>query len=117
MNKELYTQSLITLTLYTTREISKEIIKANESTLSEQAKESFIPIMELIHIVMISRFLEFPDYWTAQNLIKACEEIVPEIVPEVDPQHIKEIVLTYIKFVGIAQNLQNYADIESKLTA
>ena len=105
MNKELYTESLINLTLYTTKEISKEIIKSNENSLSDKSKEHFIPIMELFHIIMISRFQEFPDYWTSENIIKACDEIIPSIIPEIDPQYIKEILLTYIKFVGIAEQL------------
>jgi len=105
MNEELYTESLINLTLYTTKEISKEILKSDVHSLSDQSKEHFVPIMELFHIIMISRFQEFPDYWTTENLIKARDEIIPSIIPEIDPQHIKEILLTYIKFVGIAKQL------------
>lgn len=111
-------KDMINIKLETTRAICNTITSSNLTSLSEAAKLEFADIIELVAILMLEHAGEFPEEWTSEKLVDIYHFKLPTLLEPEERQNIRNIIMTYVKFVGEALELPNYLKIkESQLAA
>ncbi|MCL2560501.1 MAG: hypothetical protein FWE07_08445 [Turicibacter sp.] len=110
-------QELIEIKLETTRAICNCIAHSSLTTLSEAAKSEFADIIELMAVLMLDVAGEFPEDWTSEHLTDVYHFKLPTLLEEDERQNIKEILMTYLDFVGEALELPNYTEIKKNLAS
>ena len=108
---------LIDIKLETTRAICNTITYSNLADLSGAAKLEFADIIELIAILMLEHAGEFPEEWTGEKLIDIYHFKLPTLLEPEERQNIKDILMTYVSFVGEALELPNYMEIKKNLAS
>ena len=108
MDKQIQTEEIITTTLETTSQICKTILNTNLVKLPQEAKNKFTDTIQLIQILMLSNFKEFPDHWTLDSIQKTYHQILPNLLTETERKYTKDILITYLDIVGNATNLSSY---------
>jgi len=114
---ELEMKELIEIKLETTRAICNSITNTHLAELSEPAVFEFADIIELIAILMLEHAGEFPESWTPEKLIDVYHFRLPTLLEPKQRTHIKEILMTYLDFVGHALELPNYREIKQELVS
>ena len=110
-------REMINIKLETTRAICNKIIDSNLINLSDAAKLEFADIIELIAILMLEHAGEFPEEWTSEKLIDIYHYKLPTLLNQRERKNIKDILLTYVDFVGNALELPNYLEIKKDLAS
>lgn len=108
---------LIDIKLETTRAICNTIINSNLIEISGAAKLEFADIIELVAILMLEYAGEFPEEWTSENLVDVYHFKLPTLLALEERQNIKDIIMTYVSFVGDALELPNYIEIKKNLAS
>ena len=110
-------REMITIKLETTRAICNNIIDSNLADLSDAAKAEFADIIELVAILMLEHAGEFPEDWTSEQLVDVYHHKLPTLLQLEERQNIKDIIMTYVQFVGDALELPNYQEIKKDLAS
>jgi len=110
-------QEIIHIKLETTRAICNNIIDSNLVSLSDVAKAEFADIIELVAILMLEYANEFPEEWSSEKLIDIYHHRLPTLLTLDERKNIKEILMTYVDFVGNALELPNYVEIKKDLAS
>lgn len=110
-------RELIDIKLETTRAICNTIIDSNLLNLSRDAKLEFADVMDLVTILMLEYAGEFPEDWTSEKLVDVYHFILPTLLEPEERQNIKDIIMTYVEFVGEALELPNYIEIKKNLAS
>ncbi|MCL1990538.1 MAG: hypothetical protein FWG67_06570 [Defluviitaleaceae bacterium] len=108
---------IIHIKLETTRAICEHITDSHLTQLSNAAKAEFADIIELIAILMLEHAGEFPEEWTHEKLSDIYHYKLPTLLSPSERQNIKNILITYVEFVGQALELPNYKDIRKNLAS
>ena len=109
--------ALIDVKLETTRAICNRITDSNLTNLSGAAKLEFADVIELVAILMLEYAGEFPEEWTSEKLVDVYHFKLPTLLEPEERQHIKDIIMTYVTFVGEALELPNYVEIKKNLAS
>lgn len=110
-------RELIDIKLETTRAICNTIVDSNLINLSGAAKLEFADIIELVTILMLEHAGEFPEEWTSEKLVDVYHFKLPTLLEPKERQNIKDIMMTYVTFVGEALELPNYMEIRKNLAS
>jgi len=110
-------KEFIDIKLETTRAICNNITNSNLTDLSEAAKSEFADIIELIAVVMLEQAGEFPEEWSSEKLIDIYHHKLPTLLTLEKRKNIKDILMTYVEFVGAALELPNYREIKKNLAS
>ena len=110
-------QEIITIKLETTRAICNHIIDSNLAELPDAAKAEFADVIELIAILMLEHAGEFPEEWTSERLIDIYHYKLPTLLDQSERKNIKDVIMTYVDFVGNALELPNYLKIKKDLAS
>ena len=110
-------QEIIHIKLETTRAICNNIIDSNLTGLSDAAKAEFADIIELIAILMLEHAGEFPEEWTSEKLIDIYHHKLPTLLKQSERRNVKDVLMTYLDFVGCALELPNYREIKKGLAS
>ena len=110
-------KEIITIKLETTRAICNHIIDSNLTALSDAAKAEFADVIELIAILMLEYAGEFPEEWTSERLIDIYHHKLPTLLKLGERENIKDVLMTYVDFVGNALELPNYLKIKKDLAS
>jgi len=108
-------KEIINIKLDTTRAICNKIVGSNVTNLSEAAKLEFADIIELIAILMLEYAGEFPEEWTSKKLVDIYHYKLPALLNQGERENIRDILITYVDFVGTALELPNYLEIKERL--
>jgi len=117
MNDNNYIREMINVKLETTRAICNKIVNSNLTNLSDAAKLEFADIIELIAILMLEHAGEFPEEWTNEKLVDIYHHKLPTLLNQRERKNIKDILMTYVDFVGSALELPNYLEIKEGLAS
>ena len=110
-------QELIHIKLETTRAICDQIVDSNLAKLSDAAKAEFADIIELIAILMLEHGGEFPEAWSHEKLMDIYHHKLPTLLSVQERSNIKDVLMTYLEFVGHALELPNYKEIQKNLAS
>jgi len=110
-------QDLIDIKLQTTRDICDSIIHSNLTGLNHAAKAEFADMIELFAVLMLEHAGEFPEDWSSDSLTEIYHHKLPTLLDVEERKNIKDILFTYVDFVGQALELPNYLDIKSNLAS
>jgi len=110
-------QEIIHIKLETTRAICNHIIDSNLTALSDAAKAEFADIIELVAILMLEHAGEFPEEWTSEKLVDIYHHKLPTLLNQSERKNIKDVLMTYVEFVGNALELPNYREIKKDLAS
>ena len=110
-------QEIITIKLETIRAICNHIVDSNLAKLSDATKAEFADVIELIAILMLEHAGEFPEEWTSEKLIDIYHHKLPTLLAPSERRNIKEVLITYLDFVGNALELPNYMKIKKDLAS
>ena len=107
----------VAVILETAKGICRTLLNSNllNSKLASEARNKFTSVIELIHVVMIGNFKEFPDTWTANNMEFACKNILPSLLSEEELKYVPDIIASYVDIVGEAETLPNYQEIKYRM--
>ena len=108
---------IIHIKLETTRAICNNIIDSNLTKLSDAAKAEFADIIELIAVLMLEHAGEFPEEWTSEKLVDIYHHKLPTLLNPIERKNIKDVLMTYVDFVGHALELPNYRKIKKELAS
>lgn len=108
---------MINIKLETTRSICNTITDSNLSNLSAAAKAEFADVIELMAILMLEHAGEFPEEWSSEKLVDIYHHKLPTLLHPTERQNLKEILMSYLDFVGRALELPNYLDIKENLAS
>ena len=110
-------KEMIHIKLETTRAICERITDSNLTKLSSEAKAEFADIIELVAVLMLEYAGEFPEEWSSEQLIDIYHHKLPTLLSPVERRNIKDILMTYVDFVGGALELPNYREIQKNLAS
>lgn len=110
-------KEIIHIKLETTRAICDRITDSNLTLLSNVAKAEFADIIELIAVLMLEYAGQFPEEWTSEKLVDIYHHRLPTLLSPSERNHIKDILMTYVDFVGHALELPNYKEIKKSLAS
>ena len=110
-------QEIITVKLETTRAICDTITGSKLIELSAAARAEFADIIELFAILMLEHTGEFPEEWSSNKLSEIYHYKLPTLLHKSERQNIREILMTYVSFVGEALELPNYREIKEELAS
>jgi len=110
-------KEIIHIKLETTKAICDRITDSNLTKLSNVAKAEFADIIELIAVLMLEYAGEFPEEWTSEKLVDIYHHRLPTLLSPSERTNIKDILLTYVEFVGNALELPNYKEIQKNLAS
>jgi hypothetical protein len=110
-------REMINIKLETTRAICNTITESKLMNLSNAAKSEFADIIELMAILMLEYAGEFPEEWTTEKLVDVYHHKLPTLLEPEARRNIKEIIMTYVDFVGNALELPNYIKIKESLAS
>jgi len=110
-------QELIHIKLETTRAICEKIVDSNLAKLPKAAKAEFADIIELVAILMLEEGGEFPEAWSHEKLMDIYHFKLPTLLTPEQRRNIKDILITYVEFVGTALELPNYKAIKKDLAS
>ena len=110
-------QEIITIKLETTRAICNTITGSGLTDLSTDAKVEFADIIELFAILMIEHAGEFPEDWSSHALSEIYHHKLPTLLHKNERRNIRDILMTYVEFVGNALELPNYRQIKEELAS
>ena len=110
-------REFINIKLETTRAICNHITDSNLTKLSDAAKLEFADIIELVAILMLDAAGEFPEEWTSEKLVDIYHHKLPTLLEPEERRNIKDVIMTYVEFVGDALELPNYLEIKKNLAS
>ena len=110
-------REFINIKLETTRAICNHITDSNLTHLSDAARLEFADIIELVAILMLEHAGEFPEEWTSEKLVDVYHHKLPTLLEPEERRNIKDIMMTYVGFVGDALELPNYREIKKNLAS
>jgi len=110
-------KEMIHIKLETTRAICERITDSNLTKLSNVAKAEFADIIELVAILMLEYAGQFPEEWTHEELVDIYHHRLPTLLSPAERANIKDILMTYVEFVGSALELPNYREIQKNLAS
>ena len=110
-------QEIITIKLETTRAICNTITGSGLANLSSNARAEFADIIELFAILMTEHAGEFPEEWSSSKLSEIYHLKLPTLLDKNECKNIREILVTYVDFVGTALELPNYQVIKEELAS
>ena len=110
-------REIINIKLDTTKAICNNITDSNLTNLSDAAKLEFADIIELVAILMLEHAGEFPEEWTSEHLVDVYHHKLPTLLSVEERRNLKDIMMTYVDFVGEALELPNYQEIKESLAS
>jgi len=110
-------KEIIHIKLETTKAICEHITDSNLTNLSNVAKAEFADIIELIAVLMLEYAGQFPEEWTSEKLVDIYHHRLPTLLSPQERSNIKDILMTYVDFVGHALELPNYKEIKENLAS
>ena len=110
-------RGIIDIKLETTRAICNSIIDSNLTNLSDVAKFEFADLIELVAVLMLEYAGEFPEEWTSEKLVEVYHHKLPTLLDPNERKNIKDVLMTYVDFVGNALELPNYREIKKTLAS
>ena len=110
-------REIIDIKLETTRAICNNITNSNLVELSDAAKAEFADVIELVAVLMLEQTGEFPEEWTSEKLVDIYHHKLPTLLTKTERRNIKDIIITYVEFVGGALELPNYREIKESLAS
>ncbi|MGL4372984.1 MAG: hypothetical protein ACRCS6_04315, partial [Turicibacter sp.] len=88
-----------------------EIIVSSDSlckNFTPNVRSHFINVIELLHVIMVSNFQEFPERWSCKNLEKACKDILPSLIGKEEMKDVFTIINEYLFIAGQSNIMPNY---------
>ena len=110
-------QEIITIKLETTRAICDAVAGSTFVDLSADARIEFADIIELFAVLMLEHAGEFPEEWSSSKLSEVYHYKLPTLLHKNERKNIREILMTYVSFVGEALELPNYREIKEELAS
>ena len=110
-------QEIITVKLETTRAICNVVTESSLTELSADARAQFADIIELFAVLMLEHAGEFPEDWSSEKLSEIYHYKLPTLLHKTERKNIREILITYVKYVGEALELPNYRQIKEELAS